>query len=545
MNLDLSEQIERKFVESYNIDDWEIETEDGWKPITSIHKTIKYDVWELKTEFHELRCADDHIVIVEGFQQKFVKDLDINDKVITVNGLEKVVSVCKLDIPQENMYDVTVDSENHTFFTNGILSHNTTVTTIFLLWYALFNRDKNIVVIANKEDTAKEILKKIKMAYQELPLWLQSGITEGGWNAKSIELGNGSRILAASTSADSISGMAVSLLFVDEFAKISAHLAQDFIASTYPVISSGKTSKIIIVSTPFNGMNHFYEFWTKAIRGKNNFYPIKVRWWDHPDRDQQWKKEMIADIGKLRFMQEFECKFLGSTETLIDSDVLEKLEFIEPVTTKYTGLLSVYEEPIKECQYILGVDTAKGTGRDYSVIQVLKINNDQSLEQVAVYRNNFIRSRDYAQVCISVSRYYNDAMMMIENNDVGSIVCDVIWYDYECDRIVNLDPKGLGIRSTKTTKPLANDLLKEYVEKGFVKIVDQNTIVELGKYEEVSQGVFACDNGNDDCVTSLLWALYFVKTEFYDGPIVSVTGEIEDRYRIKEEECDMPVMILD
>jgi len=499
----------------------------------------------------DLRKAGEYIDYTPEMLEEIIKcsvdPIYFAEKYFTIIHPDRGKEVIQLFDYQKKMLKVYVDPPDERTFSIICIARQmgkTTLTTIYLLWYALFNRDKTVCVIANKEATAIEILDRIKLAYKGLPLWMQQGIKEGGWNAKRVELDNGTRIIAASTSADSISGLSVSLLFIDEFAKIPKAVAEDFITSTYPVISAGKKSKIIIVSTPL-GKNLFWEFWSKAIKGKNNFYPIKVKWWEHPERDQQWKKKIIADIGKLRFAQEYECKFLGSNNTLIDSDILEKTDFEEPIDFKWTGLLSIYEKPLQNSMYVLGVDTSKGTGRDYSVVQVLKINHDQSLEQVAVYRNNIIRPRDFAQICISISSYYNNAMMMIENNDVGSIVCEVIWYDYECDRIVNLDPKGLGIRSTKTTKPLANLMLKEYVEEGYLKIVDKSTISELELYEEVSPDVFACDNGNDDCVTSLLWALYFVKTEFYDGPIVSVTGEIEDRYRIKEEECDMPVMILD
>lgn len=257
-----------KFIESYNVEDCEVETEDGWKSITCVHKTIPYDVYELKTKNYSLKCANNHIVMVEGFKEKFVKDLTLNDKVITQSGLENVIEISKLEIESENMYDITIDSDTHTYFTNGILSHNTTLTTIFLLWYALFNRDKTICVIANKEATAIEILDRIKLSYRNLPQWIQSGIRDGGWNKKRIDLANGSRIIAAGTSKDSISGLSVSLLFLDEFAKISNFLAEEFISSTYPVIAAGKKSKIIIVSCVTKDT---YVFTDKGIKKVENF----------------------------------------------------------------------------------------------------------------------------------------------------------------------------------------------------------------------------------------------------------------------------------
>ena len=194
--------------------------------------------------------------------------------------------------------------------------------------------------------------------------------------------------------------------------------------------------------------------------------------------------------------------------------------------------------------YVLGVDTAKGTKRDYSVIQVLKIVNEETIEQVAIYRNNEISPRDFSQVVMSVSQYYNDANMMIENNDIGQAVCDSIWYDFECERLINLDPKGIGVRSTKATKLEANMLLKDYMERNYIKIVDQRTIYELSRYEEVSPNVFRAENENDDTITAILWGLYFVKSDFYEGRTYGNT-QIEDKFKIKDEEYDTPLMIFD
>lgn len=539
--------IDEKFIESFELDDWEIETEDGWKDLTHLHKTIPYYVWELSTINYSLRCADDHIVMVEGFKEKFVKDLTLEDKVITKTGLEQVVSVKKLDIDKDNMFDVTVDSENHTLFTNGILSHNTTTSSIYLLWYALFNKDKTIAILANKESTAIEILDRIKLAYRHLPLWMQQGIVDGGWNKKSVKLGNGVKIMASTTSQDSISGETISLLYLDEFAKVKEHVAEEFITATYPVISSGQTSKIIIVSTPL-GMNHFYEFWQKAVNGESNFFPVSVPWHEHPKRDQKWKEDTIKDIGNIRFAQEFGCKFLGTASTLIDSDALEMTQLKQPVSIKWTGLFNIYEEPRRGVLYILGVDTAKGTGGDSSVVQVLKINHKLNIEQVAIYRNNLINPHDFAQVVISISQYYFNAQIMVENNDVGSSVCDTIWYEFENENLLSCDSKleivdgkskkvymGLGIRSTRKSKLEANILLKEYFEKGWLTICDPQTLYELSRYEEVKPNVFSCGRDvHDDTITALLWGLYFVKTDYYEES-GETRSDIDREYKIEDK----------
>jgi hypothetical protein len=527
------EIVNDKFLESFEVSDWEVETEDGWKDINYIHKTIKFDVWHLKTKSFSLKCADDHIVMVDGFKKKYVKDLTKNDKVITKKGLEKVNFVKKLKVNPEEMYDITVDSDNHTLYTNGILSHNTTVFTIYLLWYALFNKDKTVAITSHKLDSSKDILKRIKLSIQMLPRWLQQGIIEGGWNKTSVIFENGSRLIAAPTSPESLTSMTINLLFLDEFAKVPQHIAEEFITSTYPVITAGETTKIIICSSP-KGMNLFYEFWMKAVRKEqtNNFYPISVGWWENPERTEKWKKSTLADIGPVRFAQEYLCKFLGSSSTLIDSDILERIELKDPVTSKWTGLFRIYEPPVPGAEYVLGVDSAKGTGKDYSVIQVLRIINVHDLRQVAIYRNNLIRPHEFSQVVVSIVQFYNNANLMVENNDIGQSVCDTIWYELECENLINLDNKGLGVRSTKKSKLRANMLLKEYMEKNMLQICDEKTLYELSRYEEITPNVFAAGKHvNDDCVTSLLWALFYITTDDYDGKSEDITN-ITDEYNV-------------
>lgn len=528
--------MDNKFIETLEISDWEVETDSGWEDITHIYKTIPFDVWELCTENHTLKCADDHIVMVEGMVEKFVKDLTKDDLIITKNGLEKVISVKQLDNEPESMYDVTVDSKNHVLFTNGILSHNTTVTSIFLLWYVLFNKDKTAAVCAHKLDAAQDILKRIKTSITMLPLWLQQGLVDNGWNKRSVAFENGSRIIAAATSTESLTSFTINLLFLDEFAKIPDHVAEEFITSTYPVITAGKTSKIILVSTP-KGMNLFYEFWSKAVRdnNKNNFYPIKVNWWENPERDEEWKERTIADIGPIRFSQEFQCSFLGGSSTIIDSDILERIKFKDPIATKWNGLFKIYEQPIQGVKYVLGVDTSEGIGKDYSVIQVIKINGPYDVVQVAVYRHNLIIPHDYTQVVISIANFYNTAPVMVENNGIGNSVCESMWHEFEYEELINLDAKGLGIRSTKKSKRRANELLKEYVEKGFLLLQDERTIYELSRYEEIKPNVYAAGkHDHDDAITSLLWALYYLVCDEFDDRDVSVKN-IDDEFDIEND----------
>ena len=276
----------------------------GWKDIKSISKTIPYDVWELKTTKYSIKAADNHIVFFENFEEVFVKDLKPGDKIICQDGLDEVISIEKTN-EVENMYDIHVDSDEHRFYSNGILSHNSTSYSIFCLWYALINKEKSILICANKFKTAKDILGRIKMAYEELPQWLKPGIVE--WNAASIVFDNGCKISAEATSGSSGRGGSINCLVCDEFAFLAPGLEDEFLQSVFPVVSSSKTSKIIIVSTP-NGMgNEFYRIWNRAELnldvkeddGKPKWKPVRVNWWEVPGRDEKWKEMQLESFGRI------------------------------------------------------------------------------------------------------------------------------------------------------------------------------------------------------------------------------------------------------
>jgi len=507
-------------IETRELHNYEILSDTGWEPLTHVHKTIKYDVWEVKSENHSLKCADKHILIRDNSEEVFVEDLCVGDLVKTNTGTEAIISVTHLDIEPEHMYDVSVDSDGHTFFSDGMLSHNSTMSSIFLLHYMLFNKDLVVAILANKESAAKEVLRRIKTAYKKLPLWLQQGIVS--WNEKTLELENGMKLIAATTSSDSISGETVSMLYLDEFAKVKPHVAEEFITASLPTVSTG--GKVIIVSTPL-GLNHFYEFWSGAVRNDNAYYPIEVNWWEHPDRDDEWKRRELRRLNNdiRRFEQEYGNKFLGSSTTLIDGDILKRLNLEKPIEYKWNGVFGIYERPVSGAMYILGVDTAKGTGNDYSVVQVLRIYSEEKIDQVAVYRCNTIDTHDFAQVCIGISQYY-DAPLMVENNDIGESLLSTMWYEYEFDNIINLDPNGLGVRSTRKSKLEAHLLLRRYANEKKLNIRDFDTISELSRYVEIRPNVWKGETQktHDDCVTSLLWALYFITTDYFDSANLEV-----------------------
>lgn len=241
----------------------------------------------------------------------------------------------------------------------------TTTVVSYLLHYLLFNDNVNIGILANKASTSREILSRLQLSYENLPKWMQQGIVS--WNKGSLELENGSKILAASTSASAVRGMSFNIIFLDEFAFVPNHIADDFFASVYPTISSGKNTKVIIVSTP-KGMNHFYRMWHDAERSKSQFVATAVHWSEVPGRDEKWKQQTIANTSEEQFKAEHLCEFLGSVDTLISASKLTSLVYDDPIT-KSAGL-DVYEEPQKDHNYVVTVDVARGVEKDYSAFTV-------------------------------------------------------------------------------------------------------------------------------------------------------------------------------
>ena len=260
-----------------------------------------------------------------------------------------------------------------------------TTCVSYLLHYAIFNDSVNIGILANKATTARELLARLATAYENLPKWMQQGILV--WNKGNIELENGSKILAASTSASAVRGMSFNILFLDEFAFVPNHVADSFFASVYPTITSGKNTKVIIVSTP-HGMNHFYRMWHDAEKGKNEYVPTDVHWSEVPGRDEEWKETTIANTSEQQFKVEFECEFLGSVDTLISPSKLRTMVYDNPL--QRSAGLDVYEPPKEKHDYVMTVDVARGVGEDYSAFVVVDI-TEFPHRVVAKYRNNDIK----------------------------------------------------------------------------------------------------------------------------------------------------------
>lgn len=394
-----------------------------------------------------------------------------------------------------------------------------TVIAIYALWYAIFHQDKKIGIVSNKALSAIDIMSRIKIMYEELPPFLKPGVRE--YSKTFTTFDNDSVIMVSATSADAFRGRTLNLLVADEFAFVRKSIAEDFWSANYPTISTSLEAKIIVVSTP-NGMwNLFHKIYSEAEHCENTFIPLKFTWRDVPGRNKEWADEQRKNLGKVKFSQEQLVEFLGSTNTVIDPNVLEILiaGIEEPITTDLNGKFLVYEKPMKEKTYVIGVDTAKGTGENYSVLQILSIDNLNPLKfsQVATFQSNTVDVYSFADIINRMSYYYNNAFIMCENNAEGSAIVNRIWWEHENPNLVNSGGKtiDLGVRANKTTKPKAVLLLKKLIEDGDISIKDRNTIKELSSYIE-DNGKYKGKDTNDDCVSALYWAVYIVEMKILD-----------------------------
>ncbi len=422
-------------------------------------------------------------------------------------------------------------------------SGKTSVVSVYALWYAIFHADKTIGIVSNKEKSAIDIMSRIKLMYEELPIWIKPGVVE--YAKTFILFDNGTKIEISTTSADAFRGRTINLLIMDEFASVPKHIADDFWSANYPTIAASQESKIIIISTPKGLYNLFHTIYTQAERGENSFKFVKSTWRDVPDRDEKWAEQQLANIGKQRFAQEFECDFLGSANTLIDSNILELLftKYINPIHKDLNNRLYIYEKPIKGKIYVIGVDTAKGSGENFSALQILSVESQKPLKykQVATFYDNHTDVYTFSEIIDRLCRYYNNAYIMCENNSEGSAVVNRLWWDLENENLVNTGSKAinLGIRATKTTKPKAVLLMKKLIEDDCLELFDRNTIESLASFVEEG-GKFFGKNLPDDLVAALYWATYFITMKVLEEDDYSLLSlsekEKAQNQDIKEED---------
>jgi hypothetical protein len=383
----------------------------------------------------------------------------------------------------------------------------------YLLWFALFHSEKTVAVLANKGATAREMLSRITLMLENIPFFLQPGCK--ALNKGSIEFSNNSRILAAATSGSSIRGLSVNLLYLDEFAFVER--ANEFYTSTYPVVSSGKDTKIIVTSTANGIGNTFYKIWEGAIQGVNEFNPFRVDWWDVPGRDENWKQQTIANTSQLQFDQEFGNTFFGTGDTLINAETLMGFRAEPYKKALEGGDLLIYEEPVKGHEYIMTVDVSKGRGQDYSTFNLIDI-SVRPFSQVAVYRNNTISPLLFPNIIYKYAKVYNDAYAVVESNDQGVVVCNGLYHDLEYENVhveSAVKANAIGIEINRKTKRLGCSAIKDILENNKLKIVDENTILEISTFVAKGQSYEASDGNHDDLMMNLVMFGYFSSTQYF------------------------------
>ena len=492
------------------IEDIQLQQRDAYLSNPNLKRANTQIQWSEEQIIEFLKCKDDPVYFANSYLKIVTLDhglqpfrlYDFQEKLIK-NFHNNRFNICKM--PRQTGKSSTAVS--------------------YLLHYALFNDSANIAILANKASTARDLLQRLQLAYENLPKWMQQGVLQ--WNRGSLELENGSKIMAASTSASAVRGGSYNIIFLDEFAFIPNHIADDFFASVYPTISSGKTTKVIIVSTP-RGMNHFYRMWHDAERGKNGYIPTEVHWSEVPGRDEVWKAQTIANTSLEQFRVEFETEFLGSVGTLVNPTKLKVLAYDDPI--KRNKGLDVYENPKEDHSYLITVDVARGIGNDYSAFVVFDI-TEFPYRVVAKYKNNEIKPMLFPSIINEVAKAYDNSWILIEVNDIGDQVANILHFDLEYDNILMCSMKGragqivgsgfsgkksqLGVRTTAAVKKLGCSNLKLLIEDDKLFVSDYDIISELTTFTQKHNSFQAEEGCNDDLVMCLVIFSWLVAQEYF------------------------------
>ena len=469
-------------------------------------------------------------------QQEWTKEqveefsLCMKDPIYFIKNYIKIVSLDEGLVPFD-LYDFqkemvgTFHSNRFTICKLPRQSGKSTTIISYLLHYVLFNDSVNVAILANKAATARDLLGRLQLAYEHLPKWLQQGVMS--LNKGSLELENGSKILASSTSASAVRGGSYNIIFLDEFAYVPSNVAEQFFSSVYPTISSGKTTKVMIVSTP-HGMNMFYKLWVDAEEGRNTYVPIEVHWSEIPGRDEEWKKETIKNTSLQQFQTEFECEFLGSINTLISSQKLKVLPYREPIQSN--AGLDVHIAPQEGHTYVITADVARGTQNDYSAFIVVDV-SQMPYRVVAKYRDNEVKPLLFPAKIYDVARAYNQAFVLIEVNDIGEQVANTMQFDLEYDNLIMASMRGrsgqvlgggfsggkaqLGVRTTKAVKKIGCSNLKQLIEDNKLIVEDLDIIRELSTFIVKGSSYEADDGCNDDLVACLFIFAWVTDQQYF------------------------------
>ena len=455
------------------------------------------------------------------FTQEQIQEFDrcSKDPLYFIQNYVKIVSLDEGLVPFK-MYGFqkeivgTIHNNRFTICKLPRQSGKSTTIVSYLLHYALFNPNCNIAILANKSSTARDILGRLQLAYENIPKFLQQGVLN--WNKGNIELENGSKIVAAATSSSAIRGGSYNIIFLDEFAFVPATIAEQFFSSVFPTISSGKSTKMVIVSTP-HGMNMYYKLWSDSINKLNDYVPVEVHWSEVPGRDEKWKEETIRNTSKEQFASEFECEFLGSIDTLISPSKIKVIPYIRPIQSQ--GGLDIFERPDKNKIYVSTVDVARGITKDYSAFIIFDV-TQMPYRIVAKYRNNEIKPLVFPNIIEQTCKAFNRAHTLIEVNDLGGQISDAVHYDLEYENVLMTTQRGragqvlgtgfsgrgsqLGVRMTKQIKKIGCSNLKTIIESDKLIINDFNIIEEMSTFARRHNSWMAEDGCNDDLMTCLI-----------------------------------------
>ena len=553
-----------KIIDTQFLERYQIKTDTGFHPLTNVHLTQPYTQYNLKTDNGKyLECADNHIVFNEEMNQIFVKDLEIGDYIQTDNGISRVSELSKSN-HKICMSDVTVASIDHRFYSNGILSHNTVTSAIFMLWYLLFHPEKTALCVADNFSTTKELIDKFKISLEGLPFFMKPGIES--INSSNVKFDSKSRIVGRTTTKKSGIGLSVNLLYVDEFAHINEANIDEFYRAIFPTVTADPNGKIIITSTP-NGKNKFWEIWKDAVNKESNFVPLRVDWWQVPGRDEQWKKDKIADLGSVEdFNQEYGLQFFASDKLLLNSRDLKRLDIIkqEYVQTSiqfseelsYIGESLFFHKKYKNwnisdfksdpTNYVFSIDTADGIGGDYSILNIFKVvplplkellkkkhlikdeTDTISLVQIGYLRSNQIDINEFTLACehIIYDIFNPDqTRIVIELNHKGDIILNRLSDNdnYWSGQIIATkhtqasEKYKPGLKLGPTNKLKYCEKFKYMITINRIIPNDELTIDELSSFGRSKGGIYRGQNGNDDlAMTSVNISSVFDSSQFWD-----------------------------
>lgn len=576
-NLDLDQDdVDKKIMDSLDLSGYEISTDTGNQKISQVHKTQPYDIWRLElANGYWLECADKHIVFYDNFVEVFVRDLFVGDYVMTDDGLKMVVDVRKIG-RKVSMFDVSVEDENHRYWSNGILSHNTICSSIFIAHYLLFNVDRNVLILSNKGTTTREIVDKSKTILENLPFFMKPGVLKN--DVFNMKFDNGCRLIGQATTKNAGIGFTIHLLFLDEFAHIHANFVDAFFENVYPTLSSSKVSKIIITSTP-NGFNKFYEIYNAAVEGENDFKAFRVDWWQIPGRDEVWMRKEIANLGgEEAFNRQYGNQFISSSNLLLGPADIKNIKEKEQtfVSSQFDELedlgidylkffefepdFDVLEIQDEENYYVFSVDVAEGNGGDSSIINIFKVEvmpfDDMKylrqpgtfhdffrLRQVGVFKSNEHSMDDFAKMLYTIAFEIFDpenVKIVLEWNTYGSELLKrlqtVFPHKNEFDEEIIVkfkhrnDAKILkyGLRIKSDNKSIFCQNFKNVFQQKKIIITEKKNVYEAITFGKGHDGSYKGQKGNDDLMMSCINACEYFNTIDYSDTCEEIYEFLEE-----------------